>query len=194
MKAIRICMLFVGIAIASFGVASDVAAAPEAMVSFSLADVAFSTREGFDLVEVQGCHLSGEPGQPLQTLGIPDIKGGMRAVVIKPHTVEPDLPGMGKLRMYPAEEPQGGIFGLHFKPLEDGKKQVFLAGEILVDGPFADLGSGRNVGDGRAGIPLLGKDADRSIDNAIFFIGSDLTARYQFWNLLDAKTDQSDCN
>jgi hypothetical protein len=39
--------------------------APETTVSFSVADVAFSTRQGFDIVEVEGCHLAGEPGDPL---------------------------------------------------------------------------------------------------------------------------------
>jgi hypothetical protein len=47
------------------GVPSNALAVPETTVSFTVVDLAFSTRQGFDLVEVEGCHLAGDPGHPL---------------------------------------------------------------------------------------------------------------------------------
>jgi hypothetical protein len=65
MRALPVHVVMVSVAVVVGGVAPDVAAAPETTVSFSMADIVFSTRQGFDLVELAGCHLAGEPGHPL---------------------------------------------------------------------------------------------------------------------------------
>jgi hypothetical protein len=38
---------------------------PETTVTFSANDIDFSQTDGYDILNVAGCHLAGEPGQPL---------------------------------------------------------------------------------------------------------------------------------
>jgi len=47
------------------GIILPARAVPETTVTFSMADIDFSQTDGYDILNVEGCHLEGEPGQPL---------------------------------------------------------------------------------------------------------------------------------
>jgi hypothetical protein len=55
----------VGILVLIGGVLATANAVPETTITFSIADIDFSQTDGYDILNVAGCHLAGEPGQPL---------------------------------------------------------------------------------------------------------------------------------
>jgi hypothetical protein len=97
---------------------------PEATVTFGANDIDFSQTDGYDILNVAGCHLAGEPGQPLLpckavNFVIPRGQGVSQVLV----EVESKNRVLGEYCIYPAQPDM---------PSEDGFGSDFV-------GPDADI-------------------------------------------------------
>ena len=107
LRRIGILMLISGALTTAHGV-------PETTVNFSIDDVDFSQMDGYDVLNVAGCHLAGEPGQPLLpckavNFVIPRGQGVSQVRV----EVESQKHVPGSYYIYPAQptKPTGDGFG-----------------------------------------------------------------------------------
>jgi hypothetical protein len=105
------------------GVPTNALSAPETTVSFSLGDLSFSVRQGYDLVELAACGLDGQPGHPLLPRKVLHFVIP-RDKVVASVRLEPKVKRrlMGRFYIYPAQpdsfwwtggfaQPDPGIYG-----------------------------------------------------------------------------------
>jgi hypothetical protein len=107
-------------------------AVPETTITFSVNDVDFSQTDGYDILNVAGCHLAGKPGQPLlpcmainfvipRGQGVSQVRVDVESKEHLPgsyyiYPAQPDVPGYGEgdfvgpdVNVYGSSEPFPGL-------------------------------------------------------------------------------------